>query len=149
MLSALQMRSIEAARHAWEETVDTRLYLTIAAVVAILYALAFLLIPVQASLFFSNFAEPRAVLYLRFCGAAVLAWGLIIWFARDFRDRDAVRGVLIASVVGLAANIIINVWATAQGWLNANAWGSTIVLLLLLVGAAYQLSFGARETAQR
>jgi hypothetical protein len=128
---------------------DTRLYLTIAAVVAILYALAFLLIPVQASLFFSNFAEPRAVLYLRFCGAAVLAWGLIVWFARDFRDRDAVRGVLIASVVGLAANIIITVWATVQGWLNANAWGSAVVLVLLLVGAAYQLWFGARETAQR
>ena len=128
---------------------DTRLYLTIAAVVAILYSLAFLLIPVQASLFFSDFAEPRAVLYLRFCGAAVLAWGLIVWFARDFRDRDAVRGVLIASVVGLAANIILNVWATVQGWLNGNAWGSTIVLVLLLVGAAYQLSFGARETAQR
>lgn len=128
---------------------DTRLYLTIAAVVAILYALVFLLIPVQASLFFSDFAEPRAVLYLRFCGAAVLAWGLIVWFARDFRDRDAVRGVLIASIVGLAANIILNVWATVQGWLNANAWGSTIVLVLLLVGAVYQLSFGAPETAHR
>jgi hypothetical protein len=51
-----------------------KLYLTIAAVVAILYALAFLLLPVQASLLFSGFAEPRAVLYLRFCGAAVLAW---------------------------------------------------------------------------
>ena len=128
---------------------DTRLYLTIAAAVAILYALAFLLIPVQASLFFSDFAEPRAVLYLRFCGAAVLAWGLIVWFARDFRDRDAVRGVLIASIVGLAANIILTVWATVQGWLNANAWGSTVVLVLLLAGAVYQLSFGARETAQR
>ena len=46
---------------------NTKLYLTVAAVVAILYALAFLLIPVQASLFFSDFAEPRAVLYLRFC----------------------------------------------------------------------------------
>ena len=45
---------------------------------AILYALAFLLIPVQTSLFFSGFAEARAVLYLRFCGAAVLAWGLIV-----------------------------------------------------------------------
>jgi peptidoglycan/LPS O-acetylase OafA/YrhL len=88
-------------------------------------------------------------LYLRFCGAAVLAWGLIVWFARDFRDRDAVRGVLIASIVGLAANIILNVWATVQGWLNANAWGSAIVLVLLLVGAVYQLSLGARETAQR
>jgi uncharacterized protein YjeT (DUF2065 family) len=55
---------------------NTKLYLTVAAIVAILYALAFLVIPVQASLFFSDFAEPPAVLYLRFCGAAVLAWGV-------------------------------------------------------------------------
>ncbi len=53
---------------------NTKLYLTIAAVVAILYALGFLLIPVQASLFFGSFAESRAVLNLRFCGAAVLAF---------------------------------------------------------------------------
>ena len=101
---------------------NTKLYLTVAAVVAILCALAFLLIPVQASLFFSNFAEPRAILYLRFCGAAILAWGLIVWFARNFEGRYAVRSVLIASVVGLAVNIAINVWATLQGWLNARAW---------------------------
>ena len=98
-----------------------KLYLTIAAVVAILYALAFLLLPVQASLLFSGFAEPRAVLYLRFCGAAVLTWGLIVWFARDFRDWPAVRGVLIASIVGLVVNIILNISATFQGWLNGNA----------------------------
>ena len=123
---------------------NAKLYLTIAAVVAILYALAFLLLPVQASLFFSSFAEPRAVLYLRFCGAAVLAWGLIVWFTRDFRDWDAVRGVLIASVAGLAVNILITVWATMEGWLNANAWGSAVVLFLLLLGGAYQLVLGER-----
>jgi hypothetical protein len=123
---------------------DAKLYLTIAAVVAILYALAFLLLPVQASLFFSSFAEPRSVLYLRFCGAAVLAWGLIVWFARDFRDWHAVRGVLIASVAGLAVNILITVWATMQGWLNANAWGSAVVLFLLLLGGGYQLALGER-----
>jgi hypothetical protein len=126
---------------------DTRLYLTIAAVVAIIYALAFILIPIQASLFFSGFAEPRAVLYLRFCGAAILAWGLIVWFARDFRDWGAIRGVLIASVVGLAVNVIINIFAILDGWLNANAWGSTVVLALLLVGGAYQLAIGTGKTA--
>jgi hypothetical protein len=76
-----------------------------------------------------------------------LAWGLIVWFARDFRDWGAVRGVLIASVVGLAVDIVINVWATLLGWLNASAWGSTAVLALLLLGGAYQLSIGARKTA--
>jgi hypothetical protein len=124
---------------------DTKLYLTIAAIVAILYALAFLVIPIQASMFFSGFAEPRAVLYLRFCGAAILAWGLIVWFARDFQGWYAVRSVLIASIVGLAVNIIIAVSALVQGWLNSNAWGSTAVLVLLLVGGAYQLAVGRRK----
>jgi hypothetical protein len=124
---------------------STRLYLTIAAVVAIVYAAAFLLTPIQASLIFSSFAEPRAVLYLRFCGAAVLAWGLIIWFTRDFRDWPSVRSVLIASVVGLAINLIINITATLDGWLNSNAWGSTLVLGLLLIGGVYQLATGAAD----
>jgi hypothetical protein len=122
---------------------SAKLYLTIAAVVAILYALAFLIIPVQTSLFFSDFAEARSILYLRFCGAAVLAWGLIVWFARDFREWYPLRSVLIGSVVGLAINLIINFVATMQGWLNANAWGSTVVLLLLLLGGIYQLSTGS------
>jgi ABC-type Fe3+-siderophore transport system permease subunit len=117
-----------------------RLYLTVAAVVAILYAAAFLIIPVQASLFFSSFAAPRAVLYLRFCGAAILAWGLIVWFARNFRDWQPVRSILVGSIVGLVANIIITIWATLGGWLNANAWGSVVVLVLLLIGAAYEFS---------
>jgi len=54
---------------------------------------------------------------------------------------------LIASVVGLAVDIVINVWATLLGWLNANARGSTVVLASLLLGGAYQLSIGARKTA--
>jgi uncharacterized membrane protein YczE len=87
------------------------------------------------------------VLYLRFCGAAILAWGLIVWFARDFRDWPSVRSVLIASVVGLAINLIINITATLDGWLNSNAWGSTVVLGLLLIGGIYQLATGAAGKA--
>ena len=76
-----------------------------------------------------------------------MAWALIVWFARDFRDWDAVSGVLIGSVAGLAVNIIVSVVATIQGWLTANAWGSTVVLVLLLLGDIYLLmvhSLGAR-----
>jgi hypothetical protein len=65
--------------------------------------------------------------------------GLIVWFARDFQGWYPVRSVLIASVVGLLINVVLNIWATVTGLLNANAWGSTVVLLLLLVGAVYQL----------
>jgi uncharacterized protein YjeT (DUF2065 family) len=75
---------------------NTKLYLTIAAIVALLYTLAFLVIPESMSVLFSGVAEPLATLYLRFLGGANLAWGLILWFARDW-DRHAVRGVLICS----------------------------------------------------
>ena len=74
-----------------------------------------------------------------------MAWGLIVWFARDFHGWYAVRSVLIGSTVGLAVNIIIAVSALVQGWLNSNAWGSTAVLVLLLIGAAYQLAVGRRK----
>jgi hypothetical protein len=130
-------------------SMSVRLYLTIAATVAILYGLAFLVMPVTTSLFFTDFAEARAVLYLRFCGAAVLAWGLIVWFARDFQDWYPVRCVLISSIVGLVVNIIITVWATLTEWLNAKAWGSAVVLVLLLIGAVYQLSIGDRGRVMR
>ena len=53
----------------------TKLYLTVAVIVAILYGLPFPVVPGVSPLLFSDFAEPRAVLYLRFCGAAMLAWG--------------------------------------------------------------------------
>ena len=61
----------------------------------------------------------------------------------QLREWYPLRSVLIGSVVGLAINLIINFVATMQGWLNANAWGSTVVLLLLLLGGIYQLSTGS------
>jgi hypothetical protein len=127
-------------------TLNTKLYLTIAAIVALLYTLAFLVIPESMSVLFSGVAEPLATLYLRFLGGANLAWGLILWFARDW-DRHAVRGVLICSVAGLVVFIIVNIWGVTEGLLNSSAWGSTIVLVLLLIGAVYSLSTGPPRVA--
>ena len=112
---------------------DSKLYLTIASIVAILYALGFLLIPTTLALFFSGMLEPHETLNLRFGGAADLAWGMILWFARDW-NREAVRGVLISSAVGLAIIIVVNIRGTVMGLLNSNAWVSTVVLGLLLLG---------------
>ena len=119
---------------------DTKLYLTIAAIIALLYTLAFLLIPEGMSMAFSGFVEPHATLNLRFLGGANLAWGLILWFARDW-DRHAVRGVLICSVAGLLS------LSLTFNHPYSSAWGSTTVLALLLIGALYSLATGPRRTA--
>ena len=64
------------------------------------------------------------------------------WLARDFRDWDAVRGVLIATVVVDIVGGGVNLLGTFQGLLNGMAWSSTVIYALLLVGALYCLSAG-------
>ena len=124
---------------------NIKLFLTIAAVVAMLYALAFLLIPADLVGLFGGLGDPHVYGALRLFGAAMLAWGLIMWFARDFRDWDAVRGVLTGTVVGLVVLLVVNIWNTMQGVVNARGWSSTTVLALLLLGALYSLSTGLRK----
>ncbi len=79
---------------------DTKLYLTIAGIIAILYGIGFLLIPEQLNVLLGGLSEPHVIYAQRVFAGAALAWGLILWFARDFRDWDAVRGVLIGSSKG-------------------------------------------------
>lgn len=124
---------------------EAKTYLTIAAIVAILYGLCFVLIPGNVMLLFGGPPEVHVNLNLQFCGAALLAWGVITWFARSFRDWDAVRGVLIGSAVGDAVLLLVNIWATTQGFLNELVWSTTIVTALLLFGALYCLFAGARK----
>jgi len=71
--------------------------------------------------------EPHVDLNLQFFGSALLAFGVVLWFAKDFRDLEAVRGVLIATVVADVVGLLLNLWATFEGLLNAVAWTSTIV----------------------
>ncbi len=78
---------------------SSKLYLTIAAVLAILYGIGFVLIPAKMGELYGVQPEPHAILNVQYFGSALLAWGVIMWFARDL-DWAAVRGVLIGSVVG-------------------------------------------------
>jgi uncharacterized membrane protein YfcA len=126
---------------------DSKLYFTIAAIVAILYGIGFVLIPANLTILYGGPAEPNVVLNARFFGSALLAWGVILWFARDFQDWAAVRGVLIGSVIGLVIGGIVNISATVQGLLNVLSWSSTAIYVLLLLGALYVLYTGSRQPA--
>ncbi len=126
---------------------DSKLYLTIAAIVTILYGIGFVLIPANLVALYGVKPEPNVVLNIQFFGAALIGLGVIFWFARDFRDWAAVRGVLIGAVVGDVIGVLVNIWGTMRGLMNGLAWSSTIVYVLLLLGALYCLSTGSRKSA--
>ena len=126
----------------------SRTLLTITAVVAILYGLAFLLVP--DTIFDALYGVPSAphiALYTRFFGSALLGLGVITWFAKDFRSWDAIRGVLIGIAVTTAIGGLIALFAVVTGLSNAMTWTSVVVYALLLAGAVYWLSQGERNSA--
>jgi hypothetical protein len=63
---------------------DSKLYLTVAAIVALIFGLGFVLIPGHLVAFYGMTPEPHLVLNIRFFGTTLIALGVIFWFARDF-----------------------------------------------------------------
>jgi hypothetical protein len=125
---------------------NTKIYLTIVAVLAVIYALAFILIPdSMAELYGVKMPQPNAVLNIQFFGSALLSIGIIAWFARESGDWATVRGILIGSAIGDAVGCIISVWGTIQGLTNALGWSSAILYALLVLGAIYCLSTGGKS----
>jgi ABC-type Fe3+-siderophore transport system permease subunit len=125
----------------------SRSLLTITAVVAILYGLAFLLVPDTINALYGVPSAPHIALYTRFFGSALLGFGVINWFAKDFRSWDAIRGILTGIVVTTAVGGLIALFAVLTGLSNAMTWTSVLVYALLLAGAVYLLSQGERDSA--
>jgi hypothetical protein len=110
----------------------------------LLYGIGFAAIPADVGGLYGVPPEPHVLMADRFFGSTLLAVGVITWFARDFADWAAVRAVVIGGLVGYGISTLVLIWSTVQGLLNALAWGSTIVNILLVLGALYFLSTGSR-----
>jgi uncharacterized membrane protein len=126
---------------------SAKTYLTISAVVAVLFGLAFLLAPAAAASVYGVPYEPHTALNLQFFGSALVGFGAVQWVAKDFRDWDAVRGILIASIIADALGLIVNLIGTVQGLINGMAWTTTLIYVLFIIGAVYCLSKGVETSS--
>jgi hypothetical protein len=124
----------------------TKLYVTINAVVALLYGLGFLLIPGYLVVLYGEAPEPWVVLNIQFFGLTLAALSVLFWCAKDFHEWAALRGVLLTSVVADALGAIVNTRAILAGTINMFSWSSTLVYTLLLVGALYCLLLRSGKT---
>ncbi len=127
---------------------NSKLYLTISAIVLFLYGISFVLFPAEAAAPYGIPPEPHFLMEARFFGSALLSLSATSWLARDV-DWLGVRAVLIGAVVGYGISTIVLIWSTTQGLLNQLGWGSTALNVLLLLGALYCLSAGSRLAPAR
>jgi hypothetical protein len=98
---------------------NSKLYLTIAGIIAILYGMGFVLIPEKMGDLYGVPYDPHSVLNIQFFGASLLGLGVIFWLARDFQEWAAVRGVLIGAVVADVVGGLVNTWGVTKGLFNS------------------------------
>ena len=82
---------------------SAKTFLTISAVIAVLFGLAFVLAPTAAGSIYGIPPEPHTALALQFFGSVLIGIAVVNWFAEGFWDWEAVRGVLIANAIGNAS----------------------------------------------
>jgi hypothetical protein len=114
-------------------------YFTIISVIGIVFGVGFLLAPEQLGSVYGIKESPDVELGQRLFGAALLAWALIAWFAKDFRDAAALRGVLIGSAVGHAAGVLVSAFGVLSGVMNFVGWSSALIFLFGALGSIYFL----------
>jgi uncharacterized membrane protein YuzA (DUF378 family) len=134
--------STEIGRIKREGGMNARIFLTVSAVIAVLFGLAFLLAPTAAGAIYGVPPDRHTALALQFFGSVLIAIAAVNWFAKDFGDWEAVRGILIANAIADAVGGGVNLLGTLHGLLSGMAWTSTIVYALLLIGSLYCLSAG-------
>jgi hypothetical protein len=76
---------------------NLKMFLMIAAAIAVFYGIAFLLIPNFVMTFYSITTSAPAILMSRFFGVALLSLGLVTWFLTVTSDWTALRGLRLGN----------------------------------------------------
>lgn len=114
-----------------------RTLLFLNSLVAFLFGAAFLIVPTMAIDQFGvdNYASTKML--AQFFGTAMIALGLILWFAKDVTDESVQRGFGISLLLGALAGLVVTIIGTVGGTLRTNGWILMIVYLLFGLGFAY------------
>jgi len=125
-----------------------RMLLFLNAFVAVLLGAAFLLVPSRVLNLFGTETFVATLLMSRFFGTAMLALGLLLWFAKDITEQAARTGIGIALMVGATAGLVVTIVGTfaSNAVIRSNGWIVMLIYILFGLGYAY-LVFAKREPA--
>jgi hypothetical protein len=127
---------------------NVKVFLAIAAAIGVLYGIAFVVIPELTLATYGMAPDGSTVLAGRYFGLTLLGLGLAAWFVRETSDAKALRGLLSALAIQSAVGVLVSIFGTVNGTMNAMGWSAVLIYLVLFVGYIYYL-FADRTVAGR
>ena len=108
-------------------------FVVIAAVLALLFGLAFFLIPAQFITIYGLKLDPLGQFMARYFGSALLGVAVLNWFARNQVSRVTLVTDFVLSIAGL----VVGFWQALSGLGNSLVWTTVIIYLVLTLGFGY------------
>lgn len=120
-----------------ENTMSRSLFLTIAAVLGVLFGLAFLLVPAQAMSMYGITLDTAGLFVARYMGSGYFGLGLIYWFARSADESTALRALLLGGFIFALAALGVALYDVFAGVGNSMVWSTVVIDLFLAAGNGY------------
>ncbi len=114
-----------------------RYLMIISAVADAFVGIALVLIPASVGAVFGAMAMERVTEQL--FGTALFSFAVVNWFARNAKDGEALRAVILANLVSNAVGFVLVVLAQLSGVWNALGWVVVGYSLIMALGFAYFL----------
>jgi len=111
--------------------------MTVNTVIAGLFGLAFVVVPVRLLSFYGVTADVSLAYVAQLFGAALLGFALLTWSARNAGDSEARRAIVLALFVSEAIGFVVALIAQLRIAVNAIGWSTVAIYLLLALGFGY------------
>jgi hypothetical protein len=107
------------------------------AIVALAYALALLLGPKTVLAFYGLTTGTSEILEAQLFGSALVAIGLLAWFARDVADQTARDGIVISLFFSDVVGFVVALLGTLAHTMRDAGWSAVVIFLVLALGFGY------------
>ncbi len=112
-------------------------FLTVKAIVSLIFGLGALLVPVTMAGWFGATLNPAGASMTSFFGALLLGVALICWSTKGAPESSLQKGVLLALFVADTLGFIVALMGQLSGLMNALGWVNVVLWLLLALGLGY------------
>ena len=106
-------------------------------VISAVFGIAFVLIPWQVYSLYGVEPSPQLNYMGQLFGAALIAFAILTWSARNASDSDARSAIILALFIGDGVGFIMALIAQLGNVVNNFGWSTVVIYLFLTVGFGY------------
>jgi cation transport ATPase len=116
------------------------MFMTINAVVALLFGIASLFAPqIMLEVYGAKTINAELIQMTRFFSSGIFCYAAMTWFARNAEESEARRAIVLALIVSYVIGLIVTVMGYFSGVVNMFAWLNVGLYVFFLLGYGYSL----------